>query len=153
MSRLKAKTSLGLVKGFSPDRPASHRSNDNTSPRIPLSSLSCEVTSCITDGDICIESIDLLKFYHQKTRLLQVAVRIIDPKIKPVNMAEVTLVAKSPGGQSHPWRRLTDEDGVVSFEMRNPARGEWNVWVTGVSHPLHGSESYNLIVFPLTTNV
>ncbi|MHA2312916.1 MAG: hypothetical protein ACXADC_11425 [Candidatus Thorarchaeota archaeon] len=148
-----AKTVLGPKKGASSERPASNKSSTDTDPCLQKLSLSSEVTSCIIGGDICIESIDLLKFYHQKTHSLKVAVRVIDPKHKPISMAEVTLVTESLGGQNHPLKRLTDEDSVVSFEMSNPARGEWNVRVIGVCYPLYGSESYNMFAVPLTTHV
>ena len=82
-----------------------------------------------------IESLDLIKLYGPETCRMRIAVRVVDRRKKPVNLAEVSLMVKPPSGKFFDACEATRADGVAFFEISGVSSGRWQVGVTDVDHP------------------
>lgn len=96
-------------------------------------------------GTMYVESVDLIKLYHQSSKKLRVAVRVVDRHKRPVDLAEVNLMVRLPSGNLFTVNESTEKDGVAFFEISGLEDGKCELGVSDVGHPYFKINSKDLL--------
>lgn len=104
-------------------------------------------------GTMYVESVDLLKLYHQTSKKLRVAVRVVDRHKRPIDMADVNLMVRLPSGDLFTVNESTEKDGVAFFEISGLEDGRCELGVSDIGHPYFRVNSKDLLTQWRSTNM
>ena len=104
-------------------------------------------------GTMYVESVDFLKLYHQTSKKLRVAVRVVDRHSRPVDMADVNLMVRLPSGDLFTVNESTEKDGVAFFEISGLDDGKCELGVSDIGHPYFKVNSKDLLTMWRSTQI